>query len=152
MTFEIVFSAIGMNAPGLASTAPAPMTVTAGDDATRFMRSIIDAVVLGSTGRRMRLPAKRKIATARTTSRTATQVFGVDLDDEAASPITKAAATPTAMVAVKAPRKNQKPVRRGRSPSTSASTQNVTVVGDTIAASETRTSSEVLPAPTGEVS
>jgi hypothetical protein len=89
---------------------------------------------------------------ARTMSRTATHVFGVDLGDEAMSPSTKAAAIPTAVVAPNAPSKNQKPVRNGRSPSTSTSTENVSVVGDAMAASETRMSSETLPALTVEVS
>ena len=149
---EIAFSAIGMKAPALASTAPAPTIATAGEEATFSMRPIIAWVVRGSTGRRRRLPAKRKIATAKMMSRTATHVFGVDPGDEAMSPSTNAATTPTAAVAPNAPRKNQKPARNGRSPSTSTSTEKVSVVGDNIAASETRTSSETLPALTGEVS
>ena len=83
------------------------MIATAGDEATRLIRSIIDAAVRGSTGQRIRLTAKTKRARARTMSRIATHVFGVDLDDEATSPITNAAAIPTAMVAPNAPRKNQ---------------------------------------------
>ena len=57
------------------------------------------------------------------------------------SPRMNAAAMPTASVAVNAPSRNQQPVRNGRGESTSASTENVSVVGDSIAASETSTSS-----------
>ena len=81
---EIAFSAIGMNAPGLASTAPAP-TTQAGDDATRFIRWIIDAVVLGSTGPD---PAagEQEQGEREDDVEDGDQVFGVDLGDDATSP------------------------------------------------------------------
>ncbi len=75
-------------------------------------------------------------------SRTETHVLGLLESGEAAtSPITKAASTPIRSVTPNAPRKNQKPVRRGRSPRTSAKTVKESVVGETIAASETSASS-----------
>jgi hypothetical protein len=78
----------------------------------------------------------------------ATQVGGsLELLGEAAAfPSTKAATTPIRSVRPNAPMKNQTPVRRGRSLRTSASTLNVSVVGESIAAtavSPSSTSTEV---------
>ena len=63
------------------------------------------------------------------------------LEEAAASPSTKAATTPMISVTPNAPRKNQSPVRAGRSLRTSASTVNVSVVGDSIAANAVSPSS-----------
>ena len=46
------FSAITMNTPALASTAPAPTIVIAGAEATLLMRSMFLAVASELTGRR----------------------------------------------------------------------------------------------------
>src|SRR3984885_7238001 len=92
-----------------------------------------------------------------TRSKIPTQVGGVlEWPEEAAAfPSTNAATTPMMSVRPNAPMKNHSPVRPGRSASTSASTQNVSVVGDNIAAtavSPSSTSTEVtydlsLPGP-----
>ena len=73
---EIVFSAIGMKPPGLASIAPAPTIAIAGEDAIFDIFSIIDCVVFGFTGLRIRRPAKRNRTAASTMSRIETHVFG----------------------------------------------------------------------------
>src|ERR1700759_2273773 len=83
-----------------------------------------------------------------TTSKTPTQAGGVlEWSEEAAAfPSTKAATTPMMSVRPNAPKKNHSPVRPGRLDNTSASTQNVSVVGDNIAAtavSPNSTSTEV---------
>src|SRR6185312_7780197 len=112
---EIVFSAIGMNPPGFASSAPAPTIATAGDEASPPIRSIAAFVWAGSGGLRKKRTATTTSTAPNTTSRIATHVFGVDGDeDAAASPRMTAAAIPTASVAVSAPSRNQQPVRNGR--------------------------------------
>ena len=94
-----------MNTPGFASRAPAPKIATAGDDATLLILSIMAASFSGFTGLRRRRTTQMSSRIPPTMSMTATQVFGVDLLWEAAAfPSTKAAATPTASVATRAPR------------------------------------------------
>ena len=93
-----------MKAPGFASTAPAPMTATAGDAATLVIWAVMLFVLAAFGGRRRTTATHTSSSTPATTSKTATQVFGVDECDAALSPRTKAAATPTASVAVSAPR------------------------------------------------
>src|SRR4051794_22704811 len=99
------FSAIGMKAPGFARAAPAPMTATAGDDATFPILSTALATLAGSAGRRKAHTTQTRGERARVTARTATQVFGeLGVSDAAAFPSTKAAMTPIPSVAVNAPR------------------------------------------------
>src|SRR5258708_1966242 len=100
------------------------------------------ATLLGSRGRRSRRKTTNSTSTPATTSTTATQVFGVlGLLEAAAFPSANAAMTPTTSVTPNAPRKNHKPVRIGRSPTTSASTDRNSVTGESMAASATSTSS-----------
>ncbi len=102
---EMSFSAIGMNAPGLARAAPAPRIATIGDEATFCTCVIMPAVRLGLAGRRSTRTTSTNKPIARTTSRTATQVFGVlGVCEAAAFPSTKAATTPMPIVAPSAPR------------------------------------------------
>ena len=140
---EIDFSAIGMKPPGFASAAPAPTMAIAGDDASLPIWSIMLCSFFGSTGLRNSRRTQTSSTMPATTSMIATHVFGLDGVLEAATfPRTNAARIPIETVAVKAPSQNQMPVRSGRFPRTSASTENDTVVGETIAARETSTSSE----------
>src|SRR5688572_24527450 len=101
---EIVFNAIGMNMPGFASKAPAAMTAIHGDDAMPPILFTIPATLVGSYGRRAVRATQRSSRLPRATSRTATQVFGVDgVSEVATSPKTNAAAIPIASVAASAP-------------------------------------------------
>ena len=142
-SWEMSFSAIGMKPPGLASAAPAPTTAIAGEEASPLTLSTICFSLSGLIGLRASRAAKNTASAPRTRSRIATQVFGCELPGGAAatSSSTNAATTPTSSVAPKAPSQNQVPVRIGRSPSTSASTEKVSVVGDSIAAIAVRNSS-----------
>src|SRR5271163_5106858 len=112
------------------------------------------ATFLGSRGRRRNRTTKNSTITLETTSTIATHVFGVlGFGDAAPFPITNAAITPTTSVTPNAPRKNHRPVRIGRSPTTSASTDRNSVTGESIAASATSTSSvstEVIRATLGD--
>src|SRR5262249_42038503 len=101
---EIVFNAIGMKPPGLASVAPAAKIATAGDDATLLICSMAAAMRAGLGGWRARFTTNATSTTASTTSMIATHVFGVDVSEAATSPITKAATTPINNVAVSAPK------------------------------------------------
>src|SRR5204863_718735 len=77
LSSEMFLRAIGMNAPGLARAAPAPMIATAGDEATFCIWSIMLAMRFGFGGLRS-LPTTQAIrSTPATTSKTATAVFGV---------------------------------------------------------------------------
>ena len=93
-----------MNPPGLASVAPAPTMATAGESATRPMRATMPATFSRFGGRRSSHTIQTTNATAATTSKIATQVFGCEGSSDAARPPSaKAATTPTARVAPKAP-------------------------------------------------
>ena len=99
------FNAIGMNAPGLASAAPAPTTATTGDEATFCICASMLSVRFVFGGRRRTTTTNTSSARASTTSSTATHVFGVlGVLEAAAFPSTKAATTPIPSVAPSAPR------------------------------------------------
>ena len=113
---EIVFSAIGMKPPGLASVAPAATIAIHGADATEPIFSIIAASFFGSSGLRIFVATQNSSSAASTMSRIATHVFGDDgVDDAAKLPSTNAARIPIETVAMNAPSQNQIPVRSGRS-------------------------------------
>ena len=99
------FSAIGMNAPGLASAAPAPRIATTGDEATFCICAIMLAVRFVFGGRRSTQTTSTSSPSASSTSSTDTHVFGVlGVREAAAFPSTKAATTPIPSVAPSAPR------------------------------------------------
>ena len=100
----MLFSASGRNAPGFASTAPAPTTATAGEEATLLMRATMPSTLAGSSGRFLVLATYPSSRAAATTSKIATQVLGEESREAAVSPRTNAPAIPTATVAAKAPR------------------------------------------------
>jgi hypothetical protein len=97
------FRASGRKPPGFASAAPAPATAAIEAVARPLIRSLIPCSLAGFGGRLSAFSTHARIATAATTSSTATQLFGVESFDAATSPITNAAATPIASVAVRAP-------------------------------------------------
>src|SRR5947209_1877762 len=143
LSCEMSFSAIGMNPPGLANVAPAATTAITGEDEILLILLMALAVRSGSRGRRCARTTYTRSKTPMTTSMIATHVGGsLELLDEAAAfPSTNAATTPITSVAATAPKKNQNPVRPGRSLRTSDSTLNVSVVGESIAANAVRPSS-----------
>src|ERR1051326_5708463 len=86
----MLLSASGMNPPGLASVAPAPITAIARELATVLILAIMLWARRGFAGRRIVRTTQAMISTPATTSTTATHVLGVEGCDEAAtSPITK---------------------------------------------------------------
>src|SRR5262249_4719667 len=98
------FSAIGMNAPGFASAAPAPTIATAGDEATLLICATMASSFARLRGRRSLAATHAMRSVPATMSKTDTHVFGLDGSDEAATlPSTPAAQIPTASVAVNAP-------------------------------------------------
>ena len=143
-SWEISFSANGMNPPGLASVAPAAAIAIADEDAIPLICSIIRSARPGSGGRRAARATNASTAAPAATSTTATHVLGSagvgrggDVSDhERGQDADRERHTQRTDV-------EPQPVRSGRSPRTSASTVNDRVVGESIAPSVTRTSSTV---------
>jgi hypothetical protein len=101
---EMLFNASGMKAPGFARTAPAPTTAIAGEEATLLIRATIASTLAGSSCLFLVLTTYTIRRQAATTSMIATDVLGAEAEpQDAASPMTNAAATPTASVAPSAP-------------------------------------------------
>src|SRR5271165_1517936 len=101
---EISFIASGMKPPGFASAAPAATIAIHGDEAILLIWSIMPWARFGSRGRRRNRTPKTTRTTAATMSITATQGLGYDVAEAALLPSAKAARTPTASVALRAPR------------------------------------------------
>ena len=101
---EMAFMAIGMKPPGFASAAPAPTIAIHGDEAILLIWSTMLWARFGSRGRRRNRTMKNTRKRAATMSITATQGFGYEVVEAALLPSTKAARTPTASVAPRAPR------------------------------------------------
>ena len=97
-------SAIGMNAPGFASAAPAPTIATAGEDATFCIWASMLAARLGFGGLRSAWTTNVNRKAPATTSKIATAVVGVlGVRSAAASPSTNAATIPIPSVAPSPP-------------------------------------------------
>jgi hypothetical protein len=75
---EIVFSAIGINPPGLASMAPAPTTAIIGDDAILLICATAASVFWGFAGRCITRATQTSRIVAATMSKIETQVFGLE--------------------------------------------------------------------------
>ncbi len=101
---EMSFIAIGMKPPGFASVAPAATIAIHGDEAILLIWSTMPWARFGSRGRRRNRTLKNTRRRAATMLITATQGLGYDVVEAALLPSRKAAATPTASVALRAPR------------------------------------------------
>jgi hypothetical protein len=101
---EMSFIASGMKPPGFASVAPAATIAIHGDEAIVLILSTMLWARFGSRGRRRNRTTANTRRTAAMMSTTATQGLGYDVVEAALLPSTKAARTPTASVALSAPR------------------------------------------------
>jgi hypothetical protein len=93
-----------MKPPGFASVAPAATIAIHGDEAILLIWSTMLWARFGFRGRRRNRTLKNTRRTAAMMSITATQGFGYEVVEAALLPSTKAARSPIASVALRAPR------------------------------------------------